>query len=119
MIEAAREQAAARGGTVTFTVGDAHRLGLRDRCADAALFVTSLHYMDPDQALPEARRIVRPGGTVAIAALATGALAPSALFRAVLAGAGLAVPDRMAATGSLDQLTAGLCAGRPGRVAHH
>jgi SAM-dependent methyltransferase len=121
MIEAAREQvareqAAGRGGAVTFAVGDAHRLGLRDRCADAALFVTSLHYMDPDQALAEARRIVRPGGTVAIAALATGALAPSALFRAVLARAGLAVPDRTATTGSLDQLTAGLSAAGLGRI---
>jgi ubiquinone/menaquinone biosynthesis C-methylase UbiE len=108
MIAVARERAAAAGrdGTVTFAVGDAHRLGLRDRCADAALFVTSLHYMTPGPALAEAERIVRPGGTVAIATLRTGTLVSSELFRAVLAEHGVAAPDRMAATGSRDQLTA-------------
>ena len=110
MIEVARERAGAAGrsGTVTFAVADAHRLGLRDRCADAVLFVTSLHYMTPGPALAEAARIVRPGGTVAVAALRTGALAPSALFRAVLAEHGVEVPDRMAATGSPGQLAARL-----------
>lgn len=108
MLSVARERAVAadRDGAVTFAAGDGHRLGLRDRCADAALFVTSLHYMTPGPALAEARRIVRPGGTVAIATLRTGTLAPSELFRAVLAEHGVAAPDRMAATGSRDQLTA-------------
>ncbi|HEY2522549.1 MAG TPA: class I SAM-dependent methyltransferase [Streptosporangiaceae bacterium] len=108
MIEVARERAGAAGrsGTVTFAVGDAHRLRLRDRCADTVLFVTSLHYMTLGPALAEAARIVRPGGTVAIAALRTEALVPSALFRAVPAEHGVEVPDRMAATGSPEQLAA-------------
>lgn len=108
MIEVARERAAEvpGDGAVAFAVGDAHRLGLRDRCADAVLFVTSLHYMNPGPALAEAARIVRPGGVVAIAGLRTGALVPSALFREVLAEQGVDTRDRTAVTGSLDRLTA-------------
>ncbi len=107
-----RAEAAGQGGSVTFAVGDGHRLGLRDGCADVVLFVTSLHYMTPGPALAEAARIVRPGGTVAVATLATGTLVPSALFRALLAEHGMATRDQMAAIGSEDQLTAWL--GRAG-----
>jgi ubiquinone/menaquinone biosynthesis C-methylase UbiE len=108
MLSVARERAAAAGrdAAVSFAVGDGHRLGLRDRCADAALFVTSLHYMTAGLAMAEAARIVRSGGIVAIATLRTGALVPSELFRAVLAEHGVAAPDRMAATGSRDRLSA-------------
>ncbi len=108
MITVGRERAAAAGRAraAGFAVGDAHQLGVRDECADAALLVTSLHYMEPGRALGEARRIARPGGTVAVAALATESLVPSALFRQVLAEHGVEVPDRMAATGSREQLTA-------------
>ncbi len=114
MIGVARERAQSAGqdGAVTFAVGDGHRLGLRDGCADVALFVTSLHYMTPGPALAEAARIVRPGGTVAVATLVTGTLVPSALFRALLAEHGVASRDQMAAIGSEDQLTARL--GRAG-----
>jgi len=108
MIGVAQERAgsAGQGGAVTFAVGDGHRLGLRDGRADVVLFVTSLHYMTPGPALAEAARIVRPGGTVAVATLVTGTLVPSALFRALLAEHGVATRDQMAAIGSEDQLTA-------------
>jgi SAM-dependent methyltransferase len=114
MIAVGRERAAAaglggaagRGGAVAFAVGDGHRLGLRDRCADAVLFVTSLHYMTPGPALAEAARIVRPGGTVAVATLATGTLVSSALFRELMAEHGVETTDQMAATGSEDRLAA-------------
>ena len=118
MISVARERAEAAGwgGAVTFAVGDAHQLGVRDERADAVMFVTSLHYMTPARALAEARRTVRPGGTVAVGALATGALAPSALFREVLAEHGVEAPDRMAGTGSREHLTALLDGARLGQV---
>ena len=51
-------------------------------------------------------RSVRPGGTVAVAALRTGTMVPSALFREVMAEHGVPTPDFMAAVGSPDRLTA-------------
>jgi SAM-dependent methyltransferase len=110
MLAVAREraEAAGRGGTVTFAAGDAHQLAVRDEGADAVMFVTSLHYMAVERALGEARRVVRPGGTVAVGALATESLVPSALFREVLGEHGVEAPDRMAATGSPERLTARL-----------
>lgn len=122
MIDVARERAkaAGRAGAVTFAVGDGHRLGLRDQCADAVLFVTSLQYMEPGRALGEARRIVRPGGTVAIATLAAGTMAPSVLHRRLLAEHGIGTPDRMGTLGHPDRLTgllseAGLSDARTGQ----
>ncbi|HEX3750639.1 MAG TPA: methyltransferase domain-containing protein [Streptosporangiaceae bacterium] len=108
MIEVARERAAAAGraGAVAFAVGDGHRLGLRDQSVDAVLFVTSLQYMEAARALGEARRIVRPGGTVAIATLEAGTMAPSVLYRRLLAEHGVETPDRMGAFGHPDRLIA-------------
>jgi SAM-dependent methyltransferase len=104
MLSVAREraEAAGRGGTVTFAAGDAHQLAVRDEGADAVMFVTSLHYMAVERALGEA-------------------LVPSALFREVLGEHGVEAPDRMAATGSPERLTArleeaGLATCRPART---
>jgi ubiquinone/menaquinone biosynthesis C-methylase UbiE len=52
---------------VTYQAGDAHRLPY----PDGELFIVTLHTLishvdDPLQVLREARRVVRPGGTVAI-----------------------------------------------------
>src|ERR1700761_710352 len=60
-----RAEAAGRTGAVTFAAGDAHQLAVRDEGADAAMFVTSLHYMAVERALGEARRGGRAGGAVA------------------------------------------------------
>jgi ubiquinone/menaquinone biosynthesis C-methylase UbiE len=108
MVEVARERAetAGRGGVVSFAVGDGHRLGVRDQCADAVLFVTSLQYMEAGRALGEARRIVRPGGTVAIGTLAAETMGPSVVYRRLLAEHGVETPDRMGAIGSPGRLTA-------------
>jgi SAM-dependent methyltransferase len=103
-----RAEAAGRNGAVTFAAGDAHQLAVRDEGADAVMFVTSLHYMAVERALGEARRVARPGGTVAVGALPTESLVPSALFRKVLGEHGVEAPDRMAATGSPERLTARL-----------
>lgn len=106
MIEVARRRSAELNcaGRVTFAVGDGHRLAVRDHSVDAALFVTSLHYMDCGRALSEARRVVRSGGTVAIGTLRTGGLAPSAHFHRVLRREYPGLPDRMAVTGSAAKL---------------
>jgi ubiquinone/menaquinone biosynthesis C-methylase UbiE len=108
MVGVAREraEAARRGGAVGFAVGDGHRLGLRDGCADVVMFVTSLQYMDSGRALGEAGRIVRPGGTVAIGTLAKGTMGPSVVYRRLLAEHGVETPDRMGAIGSPGRLTA-------------
>lgn len=48
---------------------DAHRLPLQDESFDAVAMVSMLHHVDdPAAALGEARRIVRPGGRLAIVA---------------------------------------------------
>jgi ubiquinone/menaquinone biosynthesis C-methylase UbiE len=47
--------------------GDAQRLPLGDASVDAAMLVSMLHHVeDPSAALAEARRILRPGGRLAL-----------------------------------------------------
>lgn len=47
--------------------GDAARLPVRDHSVDAVLVVDALHHVgDPDAAIAEARRVVRPGGVVLV-----------------------------------------------------
>lgn len=47
--------------------GDAHRLPLADASVDAVLCLDALHHFrQPLQALSEARRVLRPGGTILI-----------------------------------------------------
>ena len=47
--------------------GDAQALPLEDECVDAAMLVSMLHHVqDPGLALAEARRVLRPGGRLAI-----------------------------------------------------
>ena len=47
--------------------GDAGSLPLRDDAVDAAVVVDALHHLpDPEVALAETRRVVRPGGVVAV-----------------------------------------------------
>jgi ubiquinone/menaquinone biosynthesis C-methylase UbiE len=58
-------QAAAKG--LETLQADAQRLPLPDACADAAMLVSMLHHVeDPVAALAEAKRILRPGGRLAL-----------------------------------------------------
>jgi len=58
-------QAAAKG--LETIVGDAQRLPLRDGSMDAAMLVSMLHHVEnPATAVAEARRILRPGGRLAL-----------------------------------------------------
>lgn len=108
MVEVARRRAAELDCVrqVTFSVGDAQRLAIRGRSADAVLFVTSLHYMALGQALSECRRVLRPRGTVAVATLKAGSLAPAAHFHRTMGDHGLDTQDRMAVIGSAEKLRA-------------
>jgi demethylmenaquinone methyltransferase/2-methoxy-6-polyprenyl-1,4-benzoquinol methylase len=57
----------ARSHGLETTQGDAARLPVRDHSVDAVLVVDALHHMgDPDAAIAEARRVVRPGGVVLV-----------------------------------------------------
>ncbi len=69
-VEQVRER---HGSTVDAAVGDARSLDLPDDCADVVLVLGPLYHL-PDagdrlRALREARRIVRPGGVVHVAAI--------------------------------------------------
>jgi SAM-dependent methyltransferase len=69
LIEAARRLTTEEGlaGNVTYQVGDAHHLPYGDGQFDIITLHTLIsHVDDPPQVLREARRLVRPGGTVAI-----------------------------------------------------
>ena len=69
LIDAARRLTADEGlsDNVTYQVGDAHHLPYGDGEFDIVTLHTLIsHVDDPPQVLREARRVVRPGGTVAI-----------------------------------------------------
>ncbi|HTJ68442.1 MAG TPA: methyltransferase domain-containing protein [Actinospica sp.] len=46
--------------------GSGHALPLADDSADLITYAQAWHWMDPDQALPEIRRVLRPGGVLAL-----------------------------------------------------
>jgi SAM-dependent methyltransferase len=46
--------------------GSGNALPLADASADLITFAQAWHWMDPEQALPEIRRVLRPGGVLAI-----------------------------------------------------
>jgi SAM-dependent methyltransferase len=74
-LEVSEEQLAAAlaadcGSGVRYVVGRAQALPLEDAAVDIAVFMRTLHHVpveDMTQALKEARRVVRPGGTVYVA----------------------------------------------------
>jgi ubiquinone/menaquinone biosynthesis C-methylase UbiE len=69
MLDVARENLRALGASnVDLVVGEASRLPLEDGAVDAAFANMVLHHAeDPEAMLREMARVVRPGGTVAIA----------------------------------------------------
>ena len=70
-VAAARVRAARDGvANATFETGDAYALGLEDEVADAVLGHSVLEALEhPCSALAEMRRVLRPGGVVAVASV--------------------------------------------------
>jgi|FEC22Drversion2_1045045.scaffolds.fasta_scaffold00172_11 ubiquinone/menaquinone biosynthesis C-methylase UbiE len=67
LIGKARERTAGRGLPLEFAVGDAHALGFPDNAFGAARIDRVLqHLRDPEQAVREMARVVRPGGRIAV-----------------------------------------------------
>lgn len=69
LVDAARRLAERDGvaGRITFRAGDSHALGLGDASFDAIVAHTLFsHLSDPTAALHEARRLVKPGGRIAV-----------------------------------------------------
>ncbi len=58
---------AAAGSATRFTVlaATAEDTGLPDGCADVVTASQAMHWFDPDRALPEIARLLRPGGVLA------------------------------------------------------
>lgn len=57
------------GGTATefsFVEAPAEKTGLGDGCADIVTASIAFHWFDPDRAIPEAARLLRPGGVFAV-----------------------------------------------------
>lgn len=54
------------GGLRGAAVADGHRLPLRDASADLVTYAQAFHWMRPDDAVREARRVLRPGGAMAV-----------------------------------------------------
>ncbi|MFJ8011361.1 class I SAM-dependent methyltransferase [Streptomyces sp. NPDC096339] len=46
--------------------GDGNRLPLKSGCLDLLTYAQSWHWTDPARAVPEARRVLRPGGALAV-----------------------------------------------------
>jgi SAM-dependent methyltransferase len=55
------------GPPPAYRPGAAEATGLPDACADAVLAAQAFHWFDPDAALREFRRLLKPGGWVALA----------------------------------------------------
>jgi len=64
MLTLARERITAPN--VTFQVEDCHQTSFPDGAFDTAFMSLVLHFTEPDRALAEVRRVLRPGGTLII-----------------------------------------------------
>jgi ubiquinone/menaquinone biosynthesis C-methylase UbiE len=83
--EASHRNAAAKHRLASAAVGDARALPQRDACADAVLVMGPLYHLPEEEdrmsALREALRVVKPGGTVIVAAISRYASALDGLIR--------------------------------------
>jgi SAM-dependent methyltransferase len=66
LLTQAEDLAQAQGLAIEFTIGTAEATGLADQCADVVTVGQAWHWFDGAAAAREVRRILRPGGKVAI-----------------------------------------------------
>ncbi len=103
-VEHVRGAAAGAGADVGTAVGDARELDLDDESVDAVLLLGPLHHLpsaaDRLQVLREARRVVRPGGTVFAAAVSRRGARLDGVLRAEFGAAGLVVADLVIVEGA-------------------
>ena len=100
LLGVARERAAAAGVSPEFVVGSAESLPFPDASFDLAVSIFGVIFAaEPERAIGEMLRVLRPGGRVLIAAwLPTGAIATlmGCIARAVAAATNEPVPERFA-----------------------
>lgn len=65
-LEAMLEQLCAAAPDAQAVVGSAERIPLPDASADVVACAQAFHWFDPDVALPEIARVLRPGGRLAL-----------------------------------------------------
>lgn len=99
--EARKSGTAARATCVEWREGDATRLPADWSGAfDVVICAAGLLYMDPDEALAEWRRVLKPAGRVAFTSMCAGSPPAGALFRQLAAEYGVRLSDPSTALGS-------------------
>ncbi len=89
MLEVARQRAMKLGGTrradrITYIQGDAQRLPMEDASVDVVTIAFGIrNVLDPGKAIGEFRRVLRPGGRVAILEFSEPAFGPARWFNRV------------------------------------
>jgi ubiquinone/menaquinone biosynthesis C-methylase UbiE len=74
----ARNRAACRDGRATLRLGDGITIPFADDTADAAITAHTIYFLpDPEATLAEIARVLRPGGTLAIACRTSDTPAPA------------------------------------------
>lgn len=66
MLDVLREKASAEGLDIETRLATAEQTGLPDSSVDLVTAAQAFHWFDPERAVPEMARIVRPGGGVAV-----------------------------------------------------
>lgn len=92
---------------------DAERLPIGSRTVDAVLCVSAaVYFPQPQRALDEFARVLRPGGTCLVQTWRDGTISPTRVLRHAAAGVGVGIPDPNSALGTEDLLRDAMSAAR-------
>ena len=106
MLERAAHEAPAAGvDNLTFVHGDAVKLPFRDRSFDAVCCFAALHlFENPFEALDQMRRVLTPGGRIALFTTCRGRSAPLRAFESLVESrSGMRMFDQKEITNALDR----------------